>query len=130
MPGASSPASAAASTAASIRKSIMFLALLAALLVAMAVDAGGRDTVVVLGPSGIDQTPVVDASVSAVCAVAAALCAAGVLATLWRRATARARLVAHGCVGTCLVGFLVGYLTWAAHGESLGLSAIVANTVI
>lgn len=96
-----------------------------AVLVAMAADAGGRHIVIVLGVGGINAAPIVDPRVGAVCAVAAVLAAAGIVAVVLTRSQPVNRLVMRVSVGVALLGTLLGYLAWSPQGSRLSLSNIV-----
>ncbi len=107
------------------RKVAFCLLAFAALLIAMAVDAGSRRVILVLGANGINARPVVNPRVWAVCAVIAAVCALGAGVTFVERDNARARLVGRVAFSLGVAGMLLGYLTWATQNSRVSLSNII-----
>lgn len=114
----------------SARKAAWLLSVCTAALVAMAVDAGSRHIIVVLGTTGINSQPVVDPAVRAVNVTGALACAIGAAAiVLAARRQWHAQLVLRLFAGLGLLGVLLGYLTWAPQGSRLSLSSIVVATI-
>ncbi|MCU1492633.1 MAG: transporter permease [Acidimicrobiaceae bacterium] len=107
------------------RRAVLMLLACFAALTAMAIDAGNRKTLLVLGANGIASKPLVDVPIWQICSVGAALCIGGIAVTATADRHRRATLGKRASIFTAVAAVLLGYLTWAPNGSTVSLSNIL-----
>jgi simple sugar transport system permease protein len=100
------------------------LAFIAALL-GMAIDAGNRSAILVLGTETIRSGPIVNVHIWKFTAVAAVIVALGAVVTGWQRRS----WVTKVSLGVGITAVMLGYLVWAPNGSRVDLSNILVATI-
>jgi simple sugar transport system permease protein len=106
-------------------RSLAISAVFIVALLGMAVDAGNRSAILVLGTETIRSGPIVNVHIWKFTTVAAVIVALGAAATAWQRRS----WVTKVSLGVGITAVMLGYLVWAPNGSRVDLSNILVATI-